>query len=198
MDKLSYPFFASMGHSKTIMCPSLDDFNKTDRLISWVKVREKKHQLSNWHLLSCTAMKCWNCNVMSCNVINQQQLLKRDLILVCTFIFQGKFSLLQHLLEAQFLKSQCSHLLPHWQSSGPTGLRRGHRSSFREDNGRLQIPVVNRFHQGVYTCQLRVLINNRRYNVSRAILLRVKGELLRVFVVVVFKPHYFTVKKILY
>lgn len=47
MDKLSYPFFASMGHSKTIMCPSLDDFNKTDRLISWVKVREKKHQLSN-------------------------------------------------------------------------------------------------------------------------------------------------------
>lgn len=98
MAKLSYPFFALMGHSKSIMCPSLDDFNKTDRLISWVK------------------------------------------------------------------------------SSGPTGLRRGHRSSFREDNGRLQIPVVNRFHHGVYTCQLRVLINNRRYNVSRAILLRVKDS----------------------
>lgn len=47
MDKLSYPYTALMGHSKTIMCPSLDDFNKTNKLISWAKVREEKHQLSN-------------------------------------------------------------------------------------------------------------------------------------------------------
>lgn len=95
IDKLSYPYSALLGHSKSIMCPSLEDFNKTEGLIRWDK------------------------------------------------------------------------------NSGPTGLRRGHRSFFREDNGRLLIPVVKSFHQGVYTCRLRAMINNRRYNVSRTILLRV-------------------------
>lgn len=45
--KLSYPFSAYLGHSKNIMCPSLDDFNKTEGLIRWDKVREPCQPVSS-------------------------------------------------------------------------------------------------------------------------------------------------------
>lgn len=47
IDKLSYHFDALLGHSKNITCPSLDDFNKTEGLISWDKVREGRFELRN-------------------------------------------------------------------------------------------------------------------------------------------------------
>lgn len=47
IDKLSYHFSAFLGHSKNIMCPSLDDFNKTEGLISWEKVGEQRRQLAS-------------------------------------------------------------------------------------------------------------------------------------------------------
>lgn len=49
MDKLSYPFPVILGQSRTIFCPWLDDFNKTDTLIRWDKVRGKKY-LKYWLL----------------------------------------------------------------------------------------------------------------------------------------------------
>lgn len=39
MEKLSYPILATVGENLTFRCPSIDDFNRTDRLIKWYKVR---------------------------------------------------------------------------------------------------------------------------------------------------------------
>ncbi|XP_073329883.1 interleukin-1 receptor type 2 [Pagrus major] len=47
--------------------------------------------------------------------------------------------------------------------------------SFRRDNAKLIIPSVKRSHAGVYTCELRVLIGNQQYKVSRTIVLHVEG-----------------------
>ncbi|KAM6978613.1 interleukin-1 receptor type 2-like isoform 1-T2 [Tautogolabrus adspersus] len=41
--------------------------------------------------------------------------------------------------------------------------------------GDLVIPAVQRYHAGLYTCHLRVLVNNQQYKVSRAVLLYVEG-----------------------
>ncbi|XP_034042303.1 interleukin-1 receptor type 2 [Thalassophryne amazonica] len=48
----------------------------------------------------------------------------------------------------------------------------GSGSSLR---GQLMIPTVNQSHQGLYTCQVQVLINNQQYKVSRAVLLHVQA-----------------------
>lgn len=40
MEKLSYPISAAVGESLTFRCPSLSNFNKTDRPIEWSKVRD--------------------------------------------------------------------------------------------------------------------------------------------------------------
>ncbi|XP_040913812.1 interleukin-1 receptor type 2 isoform X2 [Toxotes jaculatrix] len=97
MEKLPYPMSAKVGEKLTLRCPSLDGFNKTDRLIEWYK------------------------------------------------------------------------------DSSSTALQPGAAGSFRGDSGKLTISAVKRTNAGVYTCQLRVLINNQRYNVSRVILLSVQG-----------------------
>ncbi|XP_035529987.1 interleukin-1 receptor type 2 [Morone saxatilis] len=49
------------------------------------------------------------------------------------------------------------------------------RGSFSQDQGYLLIRAVRRSHAGVYTCQVRVLINNQQYKVSRTVQLCVKG-----------------------
>lgn len=53
--KLSYHFSAFLGHSKNIVCPSLDDFNKTEGLISWDKVREQRCLVAGW--LGCSSIE---------------------------------------------------------------------------------------------------------------------------------------------
>ncbi|KAM3607780.1 uncharacterized protein V6R79_013885 [Siganus canaliculatus] len=45
----------------------------------------------------------------------------------------------------------------------------------QQDRNIILIPAVKLSHAGLYTCQLKVLINNQQYNVSRTILLRVEG-----------------------
>ncbi|KAM4561918.1 interleukin-1 receptor type 2-like [Fundulus diaphanus] len=55
-----------------------------------------------------------------------------------------------------------------YKDSNPASLRTGRAT--------LMIPAVKRSHAGVYTCQLRVLINNQQYKVSRSFLLHVKGS----------------------
>ncbi|XP_070694616.1 interleukin-1 receptor type 2 [Pempheris klunzingeri] len=62
-----------------------------------------------------------------------------------------------------------------YKDSSPTSLQQGRGGSFRRDRGNLLLPAVRRAHAGVYTCQLRVLINNQLYKVSRAIVLSVNG-----------------------
>ncbi|KAM8749445.1 interleukin-1 receptor type 2-like isoform 1-T1 [Acanthopagrus schlegelii] len=47
--------------------------------------------------------------------------------------------------------------------------------SFRRGNGKLIIPYVKRSHAGVYTCELRVLIDNQQYKVSRTLMVHVEG-----------------------
>lgn len=61
-----------------------------------------------------------------------------------------------------------------YKDSSPAGLQLSGEDSFLQDN-KLIIPAVKQSHAGFYTCQLRVLINNQEYKVSRAILLRVRG-----------------------
>lgn len=39
MQKLSFPITATVGEKLTFKCPSISDFNSTDRLIEWYKVR---------------------------------------------------------------------------------------------------------------------------------------------------------------
>ncbi|XP_045910619.1 interleukin-1 receptor type 2 [Micropterus dolomieu] len=97
MEKLSYPVSATVGENLPLKCPSLSDFNKTDRLIQWHK------------------------------------------------------------------------------DSSPTPLQLRRPGSLRQQKGDLMIPAVKQTDAGVYTCQLRVLINNQQYKVSRSILLRVQG-----------------------
>nr|AQR55702.1 IL-1RII [Miichthys miiuy] len=97
IEKLSYPISATVGENVKFRCPSLSDFNKTDRLIEWCK------------------------------------------------------------------------------DSRPADFKLGRGGSSCWDRGDLMIPAVRRSHAGIYTCQLRVLINSQQYNVSRAILLHVQG-----------------------
>ncbi|XP_030283319.1 interleukin-1 receptor type 2 [Sparus aurata] len=47
--------------------------------------------------------------------------------------------------------------------------------SFRRNNAKLIIPYMKRSHAGVYTCELRVLIDNQQYKVSRTIVVHVEG-----------------------
>lgn len=61
------------------------------------------------------------------------------------------------------------------QDSVPDRLEPEAGGSFLWNNGKLLIPAVEEAHAGLYTCQLNVLINNQRFKVSRAILLRVEG-----------------------
>ncbi|KAL6100367.1 il1r2 [Pungitius sinensis] len=53
--------------------------------------------------------------------------------------------------------------------------RSGRAGSFLQDGGRLLIPAVRRAHGGVYTCRLRVLIDQRPFEVSRTVVLTVEG-----------------------
>uniref|UniRef100_A0A3P8RS41 Ig-like domain-containing protein n=1 Tax=Amphiprion percula TaxID=161767 RepID=A0A3P8RS41_AMPPE len=62
------------------------------------------------------------------------------------------------------------------KDSSPTALQPGRAGSFRWDRGDLVIPAVRQSYAGIYTCQLRVLINNQPYKVSRAIQLEVQGQ----------------------
>ncbi|XP_074513999.1 interleukin-1 receptor type 2-like [Sebastes fasciatus] len=97
MEKLSYPIQVVVGEYLRLSCPSLSDFNSTDRLIKWHK------------------------------------------------------------------------------DSGPADPRRGRAGSFCQERGRLVIPAVRRSHAGAYTCQLRALLNNQQYKVSRTVVLSVEG-----------------------
>ncbi|XP_047456156.1 interleukin-1 receptor type 2 [Mugil cephalus] len=97
VDKLSYPVSAMVGEELRFSCPSLDNFNVSERLIKWYK------------------------------------------------------------------------------EPSPSALQKGEAGSLFQDGGKLTIPSVRLSHAGTYTCQLRALINNQRYNVSRVIVLSVQG-----------------------
>ncbi|XP_069009757.1 interleukin-1 receptor type 2 [Embiotoca jacksoni] len=63
-----------------------------------------------------------------------------------------------------------------WQKDDcPSTLQPCGAGSFHQDNGNLMIPDVKSSHAGVYTCLLRVLINNQQHKVSRTIQLHVEG-----------------------
>ncbi|XP_034430891.1 interleukin-1 receptor type 2 isoform X2 [Hippoglossus hippoglossus] len=96
MEKVSYPISAMVGERLTFRCPSLSDFNSTDRLIEWYK------------------------------------------------------------------------------ENSSTAFQSGRAGSLRRDSANLMIPAVSCSHAGVYTCQLRVLIDQQQYKVSRVVLLRVQ------------------------
>ncbi|XP_059199273.1 interleukin-1 receptor type 2 [Centropristis striata] len=53
--------------------------------------------------------------------------------------------------------------------------QRGRAAPFSQERGRLIIPAVRRSHAGVYTCQVRVLINDKQYKVNRILMLTVEG-----------------------
>ncbi|XP_053295665.1 interleukin-1 receptor type 2 isoform X1 [Pleuronectes platessa] len=97
MEKVSYQISAMVGERLTFRCPSLSDFNSTDRLIEWYK------------------------------------------------------------------------------ENSSTAFQSGRAGSLRRDSANLRIPAVSCSHAGVYTCQLRVLIDQQQYKVSRVILLNVEG-----------------------
>ncbi|XP_008297628.1 interleukin-1 receptor type 2-like [Stegastes partitus] len=67
-------------------------------------------------------------------------------------------------------------LIEWYKDSSTTALQPGRAGSSHWDEGKLVIPAVRRSHAGVYTCQLRVLINNQPYKVSRAFQLNVQGQ----------------------
>ncbi|KAM9347794.1 interleukin-1 receptor type 2-like [Symphorus nematophorus] len=101
MDKVSYRSYAMVGKKQTLKCPSIRDFNNTERHTQTDRIE--------WY-----------------------------------------------------------------KDSSPTGLQLVGKDSFLQDN-KLIIPAVRQSHAGFYTCQLRVLINNQQYKVSRTILLRVQA-----------------------
>ncbi|XP_074551388.1 interleukin-1 receptor type 2-like [Halichoeres trimaculatus] len=71
--------------------------------------------------------------------------------------------------------NQTQELIEWYKNSSLTQVQPDGSSSSLRDTGDLMIPEVRRHHEGLYTCQLRVLINNQLYKVSRAVMLRVEG-----------------------
>ncbi|XP_077947048.1 interleukin-1 receptor type 2-like isoform X2 [Gasterosteus aculeatus] len=53
--------------------------------------------------------------------------------------------------------------------------RSGRAGSFLQDGDQLLIPAVRRAHQGVYTCHVHALIDQRHFEVSRTVVLSVEG-----------------------
>ncbi|XP_005746260.1 interleukin-1 receptor type 2-like isoform X2 [Pundamilia nyererei] len=62
-----------------------------------------------------------------------------------------------------------------YKDSNTTAPPAGRAGSFQQHRGKLMIPAVKRTHAGIYTCKLRVCINNQQYKVSRVYLLHVQG-----------------------
>ncbi|XP_035764908.1 interleukin-1 receptor type 2 [Neolamprologus brichardi] len=62
-----------------------------------------------------------------------------------------------------------------YKDSNTTAPPAGRAGSFQQHVGKLMIPAVKRTHAGIYTCKLRVRINNQQYKVSRVYLLHVQG-----------------------
>nr|XP_020479646.1 interleukin-1 receptor type 2 isoform X2 [Monopterus albus] len=62
-----------------------------------------------------------------------------------------------------------------YKDSSATALQLGRAGSFRQDTDKLMIPAVRQRHAGLYTCEVKVLINEQQYKVSRVILLHVQG-----------------------
>uniref|UniRef100_UPI0037E8EFE3 interleukin-1 receptor type 2 n=1 Tax=Semicossyphus pulcher TaxID=241346 RepID=UPI0037E8EFE3 len=60
------------------------------------------------------------------------------------------------------------------KNSSLNTVQKGRAGSFSGDSGELLIPAVKRSNAGLYTCQIRVLINNQQYKVSRAVKLNVQ------------------------
>ncbi|XP_071337408.1 interleukin-1 receptor type 2 isoform X2 [Trachinotus anak] len=71
--------------------------------------------------------------------------------------------------------NKTDRLIEWYKDSSPTALQLSRVGSLSRDSGKLIIPAVRRSHAGLYTCQLRVLINNQQYKVSRTIRLQVEG-----------------------
>lgn len=65
--------------------------------------------------------------------------------------------------------------VPPSQDSSSTDHQLIRGGSFRRNNAKLIIPYMKRSHAGVYTCELRVLIANQQYKVSRTIVVHVEG-----------------------
>lgn len=65
--------------------------------------------------------------------------------------------------------------VPPSQDSSSTDHQLIRGGSFRRNNAKLIIPYMKRSHAGVYTCELRVLIDNQQYKVSRTIVVHVEG-----------------------
>ncbi|CAJ1079100.1 interleukin-1 receptor type 2 [Xyrichtys novacula] len=66
-------------------------------------------------------------------------------------------------------------LIEWYKNSSSTVAQQSRGSSSLWDTGVLMIPAVKQNHEGLYTCQLSVLINNQQYKVSRAVLLHVQS-----------------------
>ncbi|XP_034550648.1 interleukin-1 receptor type 2 [Notolabrus celidotus] len=66
-------------------------------------------------------------------------------------------------------------LIEWYKNSSSTSVQADRASSSPWDTGNLMIPAVKRHHEGLYTCQLRVLVNNQQYKVSRVVLLCLQG-----------------------
>ncbi|KAM4558127.1 interleukin-1 receptor type 2-like [Odontesthes bonariensis] len=62
-----------------------------------------------------------------------------------------------------------------YKDSNPKALQPGRGGSLRRDGGALIIPAAMQSHAGLYTCRLKVLINNQQYNVSRSFMLMVEA-----------------------
>ncbi|XP_026152332.1 interleukin-1 receptor type 2 isoform X2 [Mastacembelus armatus] len=73
--------------------------------------------------------------------------------------------------------NKTERLIEWHKDSSPTALQLGRNAGlFRQNTDKLIIPTVKRSHGGTYTCQLTVLINDKQYKVSRAIMLHVQGS----------------------
>lgn len=70
---------------------------------------------------------------------------------------------------------QTGGLIEWYKNSSLTSDHPNRVSPTLRDKGGLMIPAVKQYHAGLYTCQLKVLINNQQYKVSRTVLLHVQG-----------------------